>query len=78
MEGARLKLEAEKSTAQWGLAAAARAWPGPDQHLRMLGYRMGTVAGWRGEGLWWAVGREAENRGTRARERMGHWPPGLD
>lgn len=50
MEGARLKLEAEKSTAQWGLAAAARAWPGPDQNLRMLGYRMGIVAGWWGEG----------------------------
>ena len=37
-------------TAQWGLAAAAKAWLGPDQNLRMLGYRMGIVAGWLGEG----------------------------
>lgn len=49
LEGAGLKLEAEISTAQWGLVAAARAWPGPDWSLRMLGYRMGIGAGWLGE-----------------------------
>lgn len=28
--------------------------------------------------LWWAVGWETENSGTRAQEAMGHWLPGLD
>ena len=50
LEGAGLKLEAEMSTEQWGLVAAARAWPGPDRNLMMLGYRMGIRAGWLGEG----------------------------
>ena len=45
-----MKLEAEMSTEQWGLVAAARAWPGPDRNLMMLGYRMGIRAGWLGEG----------------------------